>query len=317
MNAKTQHKCNIILRPQALTKAITPIVDFETFNSSVQASGSGAYRPIVDGDFLKNSPYYQFHHQQISPIPLLVGSNSDEGLSTFQTAANTSDELAAALERTMGVSPGMAQELLDLYPDDPDTQYAPYSQPMDLDWPALTAAIGTASGSQTRRGYSMGGDWSSMSGRRMTASRWGNATNGAPVYSYRFDTDVHRFPLEANSPGLGFAQHGADLSYDFGLPYGTSSAWPVANNVSALQRLSFAIRATWVSFATTDDPNQHGLGTDVIPVWPEYSTSGQNMVWNGTLDGTLNIHIEDDTFRQEQIQWWIDHWGYLLLQGFG
>ncbi|KAF3766896.1 hypothetical protein M406DRAFT_228286, partial [Cryphonectria parasitica EP155] len=275
--------------------------------ASLEGGGKG-WRPVVDGDFLKNSPYYQFANQQIANIPLLVGSNSDEGLSTFQTASNTDDELAAALQTQMGVNATMAQELLALYPADEGAQYPPYSQPMDLDWINLTAAVGTASGNMTRRAYAMGGDWSSMSGRRLTASRWGDATRGSPVYSYRFDTDVHRFPL--TTTGLGFSQHGADLSYDFRLPYVPyTDNFPLAN-VSALQNVSYAIQATWISFASTDSPNHHGL--EWVPAWPEYTASKQNMVWNGTLDNTLNIHIENDTFRQDQIQWWMDHWGYLL-----
>lgn len=289
-------------------------VDLATFNTSVLSiTGSGkGWRPIVDGDFLKNSPHHQFAHSQIARIPLLVGCNTDEGMSTFQTAANTSTQLAASLQTTMGLSPTMAQELLALYPDDPSEPYPPYSQPTTLDWAALADATGRPSGTMTRRGYAMGGDWSAMSGRRLTASRWGEATGGAPVYSYRFDTDVHRFPLSSQGPG--FSQHGADLSFDFGLPYAPYTGnWPVAN-VSALRSVSYAIRATWVSFAATGSPNYHGL--EWIPEWPEYAESKQNMVWNGTLDNVLNIHVEDDTFRQDQIGWWMDHWGYLLLKGF-
>lgn len=288
-------------------------MDFATFNSSITAlqGGGKGWRPVVDGDFLKNSPYFQFANRQVAKIPLLVGSNTDEGLSTFQTASDTPEELSAALQSTMGVSPAMARELLDLYPEG-GHQYPPYSQPMDLDWAGLTAAVGRPSGAMTRRGYAMGGDWSSMSGRRLTASRWGGATGGAPVYSYRFDTDVHRFPLTTVGPG--FSQHGADLSYDFRLPYVPyTDNFPLAN-VSALQNVSYSIQATWISFAATSSPNHHGLGW--IPEWPEYTESKQNMVWNGTLDDTLNIHIENDTFRHDQIQWWMDHWGYLLLKGF-
>lgn len=309
-------------------------MDFSTFNASVTGlTGAGkGWRPVVDGDFLKNSPYHQFANAQVAHIPLLVGCNTDEGLSTFQTAANTSAELAASLQSTMSLTASMAEEVLALYPanegdEDGDNsttttntsssttvyQYPPYSQPMSLDWPALTATIGTQAGTMTRRGYAMGGDWSAMSGRRLTASRWASATGGAPVYSYRFDTDVHRFPLVKT--GLGFSQHGADLSYDFRLPYVPyTDNFPLQANVSALHKVSYAIQAAWVSFAATSNPNHHGL--DYVPVWPEYTASKQNMVWNGTLDDTLNIHIENDTFREAQIGWWMDHWGYLLLKGF-
>ncbi|KAH8652095.1 Alpha/Beta hydrolase protein [Xylariales sp. PMI_506] len=305
-------------------------LDLETFNSSLYAVESGkGWRPIVDGDFLKNSPFYQFANQQIAPVSLLVGCNSDEGLSTFQTSDNTTEELAASLAATMGLNATMAQELLALYPEDPadgefypdeGPTYPPYSQPMDLDWVNLTAAAGVASGNMTRRGYAMGGDWSAMSGRRLTAQGWHNATGGAAsVYSYRFDTDVSRFPLSDADGGLGFAMHGADLSYDFGLPDDGSVYTPnkpLLDSVPALRNVSLAVQATWISFAATGSPNHHGLGS-WVPHWPEYTASGQNFVFNGTIGDTLNLHVEDDDFRKDQIQWWMDHWGYLIMQGFG
>lgn len=237
------------------------VVDFETFNNSIAViNGAGkGWRPVVDGDFLKNFPYFQFSNKQMAKIPPLLGSNSDEGLSTFQTAANTTEDLSASLQSTMGVNFTMTQELLDLYPE--DEQYPPYSQSMQLDWINLTAAVGKQFGNMTRRGYAMGGDWSSVSGRRLTASKWKEATNGAAMYSYRFDTDVHRLPLE--TIGLGFSQHGSNLSYDFGLPYVPYMPYFPLANVSALYNVSYAIQATWLSFAATSDPNNHGL--DCIP----------------------------------------------------
>jgi carboxylesterase type B len=156
-----------------------------------------------------------------------------------------------------------------------------------------------------------------MSGRRLTAQRWNEATGGAPVYSYRFDTDVRRFPLynQPNGNGLGFAEHASDLSYDFRLPYASYTPYLPLLNVTALHNVSYALQATWISFAATNSPNHHGL--DWVPQWPEYNASRQNFVYNGTIDNTLNLHVEDDTFREAQIGWWMDHWGYLLLKGFG
>lgn len=161
------------------------LVDFATFNESLYSVGSGnGWRPIVDGDFIKNSPYYQFAHKQVAPIALIVGCNSDEGLTTFQKPANTSDELLADLEATMGVNSTMADELLALYPD--GDQFPPYSQPMSLDWVNLTAQAGVYSGNLTRKGYAMGGDWS-VSDNSPTTSR---PHVDADAISYRPCRDV-------------------------------------------------------------------------------------------------------------------------------
>ena len=63
---------------------------------------------------------------------------------------------------------------------------------------------------------------------------------------------------------------------------------------------SYAIQTTLVSFAATGSPNQHGLSW--LPYWPEYKNGSENFVFNATLDNTLDLHVEEDTFREEVIQ---------------
>lgn len=156
-----------------------------------------------------------------------------------------------------------------------------------------------------------------MSGRRKTAQLWGAGSGGAPVYSYRFDTDPWRFPIhnESSGLGLGFAQHGSDLSFDFGIPYVTYTPYLPVQNITSMKKVGYAIRATLISFASTKNPNHHGLHW--VPYWPEYTKSKKNMVFNATLSDTLNLHVENDTFRERQIQWWIDRWDWLLTQAKG
>ncbi|KAK5736844.1 hypothetical protein LTR17_007169 [Elasticomyces elasticus] len=147
-----------------------------------------------------------------------------------------------------------------------------------------------------------------MAGRRKTVDEW--ARFGGQAYSFRFDTDASRFPL-VYTPGLGsgFAQHGAELSWEFRLPYVSSTPYPPLPNITAMQNVSYAMQATWASFASTGSPNHHGLGW--IPYWPTYSNGSKNFVFNGTLNNTLNLHIEDDDFRKEGIKWMNERWSLL------
>ncbi len=90
---------------------------------------------------------------------------------------------------------------------------------MTLDWPALTAAIGVQSGAQTRRVYGIVTDFVMMAGRRLTAASWSKIRPGKKAYSYRWDVDPNRSPVVFTpGVGIGFAQHGFDVSFQFQLP---------------------------------------------------------------------------------------------------
>ncbi|PWY86686.1 alpha/beta-hydrolase [Aspergillus heteromorphus CBS 117.55] len=287
----------------------------QQYNASLYAANSGTdFRPVIDGDFLKNSPSSQFSHQQMAPVALLLGANSDEGLTTFINSANTSEELVELVQEKFALNASTSEEIVALYAD-LDT-LPPYSQSLDVDWVAQAQAAGFEAGNWSRVGYAIGGDWSAISGRRKTAQRW-NEGSGQPVYSYRFDTDPWRFPIhpESSGLGLGFAQHGSDLCFEFRIPYAPYTPYLPIQNVTAMHHVSYALQATWISFASTKDPNHHGL--DWIPHWPEYTTSRQNFVYNATLSNTLNLHVEEDSWRESQIQWWIDRWDWLLTQAKG
>lgn len=233
----------------------------------------------------------------MAPVSLIIGSNSDEGITFGQTAANTSAELSAFLQTNIDLNQTVAERLLELYPlDGPNP---PYSVSNSVDWIKETASVGVYSGSQTRRSYAIAGDLANIAGRRKTAAGW-NSTTGKAAYSFRFDTAPSRFPLVVTAGlGVGFVQHGADLSWQFRLPYISPTPYPPIPNVTAMKVTSYAMQAAWISFAATGDPNQHGLSW--VPYWPSYGEERVNFVYNSTLDDTLNLHIEHDDFREEGI----------------
>lgn len=76
-----------------------------------------------------------------------------------------------------------------------------------------------------------------------------------------------------------------------------------------MRNVSYAMQAHFVAFAATGDPNAHHVNW--IPKWPAYADSTQNFVYNATLDDTLNLHVEKDDFRSEQISWFNARWAYL------
>ena len=99
---------------------------------------------MVDGDMLRNSPSFAYDHVPplVAPIDVLLGCNSDEGMSQAlggQVDIDNTDEFAYALTLEFGFNSTMLAEVLALWPE--DAQYPPYSEPMSIDWPALTATV--------------------------------------------------------------------------------------------------------------------------------------------------------------------------------
>lgn len=270
---------------------------------------------MVDGDFQRNSPEYQFNHEPplIAPVDIIMGCNSDEAIGLdIQTSANTSEQLSAYIQLTLGINSTKADEILTLYPE--DAQYPPYSEPMTLDWQALTATLGIVSGNQTRRAYGIYTDLAMMAGRRYGTSTWPKIFPSKNAYSFRWDTDPSRIPLVYTAGlGVGFAQHGAELSYEFRLPYISGSPYPPLANITAIQNDSYAMQAHFVSFAAKGDPNAHGLNW--VPIWPAYGFGEgeqKNFVYNATLDNVLNLHVENDDFRAEGMEWFNQRWSLFL-----
>lgn len=180
---------------------------FEALNSSLFNIQN--LLPTVDGDFLQDSPLEQFATNQIAPINLILGDTSDEGIFFGPNTYNTTEQLAAVVEGSIGINDTIGQELLQLYPlKGPNP---PYSVDDSVDWIKETASVGVPSGIQTRRSYAIFGDLVFIAGRRKMAAGWKLAT-GKRAYSFRFDTDPTRFPLVV-TPGLGvgFAQHGSAI----------------------------------------------------------------------------------------------------------
>jgi hypothetical protein len=68
--------------------------------------------------------------------------------------------------------------------------------------------------------------------------------------------------------------------------------------------------AHFIAFAATGDPNAHHVGR--IPKWSAYADREQkNFVYNATLQNMLNLHVEDDDYRADQLQWVNERWRFV------
>ena len=174
---------------------------------------------IVDGYFLKESPGTALAAQHVNNVPLLVGSNADEGTIFLRRAAKTTTVTAyrAFLRTALGE---WADKTLELYPAETDAQAHQ----------AMVQVVGDMFVANARR-----------AARAMSQCQ-------KDVYLYHF-TQV---PPMARRLDLG-SFHGAEISYVFGhLPQ-------TRGFTQKDQALADAMQRYWVRFAQTGNPNQDGL----------------------------------------------------------
>lgn len=203
---------------------------------------SGVTWPIIDGWVIPDDQYKLYESGKYNDVPVIVGYNSDEGLSfTRETTP------AAYIANTRKRFGPYADRLLAIYA--PGETTIPRS--------ARDLLRDTAFGWHT---------W--------TWARLQSRTGKSKVFYYYFDQHPDRKPdsLEADH---GTA-HGPEVSYVFQVlkALHTSSD---PDLTPADFAISDTISTYWVNFAKRGDPNGSG-----VPTWPQFTEQAPNvMYFNG------------------------------------
>ena len=192
-----------------------------------------SYKPVVDGYALPHSATYVFAAGKQMDVPLLIGSNADEG-ETFvaQMGSPTPAQYRAYIRAAFGDN---ADAVLALYPASTQEQVLP----------ALSRLL-------TEMGFA--------GTARFAAAAMDDRGIEAPAYLYQFT----RVPPEAATmPGFpNGAFHGLEIPYVFGKAEDFGAQDPVD------LELSEQMMAMWTRFAVSGDPNKPGSDR-----WPAYDPS--------------------------------------------
>ncbi|MCI0391844.1 MAG: carboxylesterase family protein [Acidobacteria bacterium] len=207
-----------------------------------------AFQPCIDGRFLKEPVYTTYVKGQQAKVPLLIGSNTDEGAFLIPEKRPSVQEFEIQLEKIFGTR---KRQVRQLYP---------------IDTPAALI----------RSELDLSGD----GGFNFPMWKWAviQRQTGLPVNYYLFGRTVPATPgqLYKGIPRTAIgAFHGDEVPYVFGTLDKAAGSWDGSSREnrweSADRELSAAMLSYWANFIKTGDPNGPGL-----PVWPRYEAKVNN-----------------------------------------
>jgi len=197
-----------------------PAEDLQASLGASFVGAAGGYSgPVVDGWCLPEDVYSIYARGKQNDVPVLIGSNADEG--TMFTPANvTLQSLKESAQRRFGPA---ADAFLKLYPAQSDAEA----------WQAQAAGM---------RDQTFG--WEMRTWARMQTK-----TGHSKVFLYFFS----RVPPGPAAARMG-AFHSAEIAYVFHNTHRPVRPWEETDH-----QLSGLMSSYWVNFATTGDPNGKGL----------------------------------------------------------
>ncbi|PYH79516.1 triacylglycerol lipase [Aspergillus uvarum CBS 121591] len=254
-------------------------VPFETFYPL--AYNGLEWFGTIDGTFIKEQPQISITEGRFAKVPILHGTNTDEGTSFGTTGTNTDEECIEQLiaSKRWVLDRDQATHLLGLYPN-VSALGCPYGWG-NVTWPAR--------GYEYKRYESMAGDLCMVAPRRLLGTQMARYEQG--VYAYRWDVAA------LNETSVIGVQHFAEIPFVFANPDQTIT--PLGSDPARLALGNLAARM-WTAFVTDLDPNGHGV--DGIPQWPRYTPADGPSNFVFRLPRTES-YVEADTYRAEGIEY--------------
>lgn len=217
----------------AAAKGAKSLPELRALPAAEFARASGRFGPDVDGLFLADDMAALVAAGKVNDVPLLTGLNADEG-----SASPTYGHLSAEQFKQQ-----VAQ------------RFAERANELLARYPARPAAEASRSQITSARDAAVAGVQRMLSDRARTAH--------TPAFAYYFDR-VIPWP---EHPEFG-AFHTSEVPYVFGTLDALPRPWSTVD-----RRLSEAMMAYWVNFATRGDPNGPGL-----PKWPAFAPTKANFM---------------------------------------
>ncbi|KAH8661828.1 putative extracellular lipase [Ilyonectria robusta] len=250
-----------------------------------------SFLPVIDGTLVPEYSSTALAKGRFVKVPLLIGTNTDEGKIFAGMGVNTTDEFAGYITQYPYIHTANNQTIRDLLEAYPELgTNSTHGQSDD------TLPVSAPYGDQFLRTARYTGDAIFIAGRRYTCQIW--TEHGVHCYSYRFNT----IPGGTDPLYVG-ATHFEEIAFVFDNVLGmgmTSNAFDVEpiEREESYKKLSDMMGRMWMSFAATHSPNNHKVKS-FRTAWPAYSLKNpRNMVF----DGNATSFVEKDDWRTDALK---------------
>ncbi|GAB1606389.1 acetylcholinesterase-like [Argonauta hians] len=246
---------------------------------------------IVDGIFLVEAPEVSLAKHSFKRVPLLVGSNKNEGtyfLAYFKKSIFHIESEALINKETFHE---IARSLVEFYPQYPSKinsfgreailyQYTNWENPDDKI-------------SNRNKLDQLVSDYNFLCHVNQMAEAYSNA--GEKVYYYYFT----HLPSQSPWPDWVGAYHGAEIEFIFGAPVERKRNF-LENEVE----LSKKMMRFWTNYAKTGDPNKN-WGEPNLQEWPVH-TAAQKEYLNLNADNVHNL-LTGKGLRSKECAFWKEY----------
>jgi carboxylesterase type B len=215
----------------------TPYNKLNSVVNSAALSFGGVWFPTVDGDIVSGYGRDALAQGNFVHVPILIGTNSDEGTVFYSRGLNWSEQFNASLMAT-GMSADQASQLMEAYLVN---NLEPILQNLGLDCiPPATSNYGT----QYRRAATYGGDQAFIANRRLSCEIFAKA---------EFDTYCFRFnAIPADTPALQGATYYTEMGFVFynlpGVGYPPTKFLPFQELGQEYKDLARLMNGDWIAF---------------------------------------------------------------------
>ncbi|XP_077869366.1 acetylcholinesterase-like [Saccoglossus kowalevskii] len=243
----------------------------------------GQFAPVVDGEFITDTPENMIYKSNFSNYDYLLGFNSHEGAMLYNLFGQT---LYPEILNSPGLSSTQFNQLLE------DDIQGSYDDELDLvadaciykytDWQNTFSEFDRLTNFMNFKE-----DKLLIAPTIDTARKHERAPGTGRLYLYQFS---YRSSVTTSPPWIEGAIHGDEISYVFGVPKLTPSTYS-----SAEQALSDDMMTYWGNFAKNGNPN-FGDATDVT--WPEFTNEEELYIDLG-IDVTVKDHV-----RANDVAFW-------------
>lgn len=262
-----------------------------------QQAIAGSFGPALDGYVMPESPESAIADGSFAQIPVINGSNHDEGKlfvalmydlalpPAALDADNYADQLGQGLidfdSSLAPIVPLITPLIVNEYP------LSGYSTPPGFD-PYYVPAHDAVAGVFTDSLFACGGDKSDAA----------FAGRGQTVYAYEFADPSPPIPYSDPYIAPPMAGHAGELVYVFQAPIEGGAVSPSQFSADQLA-LSTQMQQYWTHFARTGDPNGDGL-----PVWPAFTPSAGQLLTLAPGSGGVATLSESDFKSAHRCAFW-------------